>query len=107
MCLARGKKGQVGCQEGDQILSTLGTGGGEGSEGLPGGSATGGLVAAGEFAGDDGGAELTLGQIVGRVRGGLIEEAQQVIALFGDADPEAFLGGVSTWTFEECVDFPF
>src|SRR6516164_3933855 len=50
-----------------------------------------GLVAAGEFAADDGGAQLPLSEVVGCIHGWMIEKGEEVIALFAQPLAHLFL----------------
>jgi len=52
------------------------------------------LVAAGELSDDDGGTELTLGQVVGRIDAGQVQESQKVGSLLLQAIGDTGLGGV-------------
>ena len=74
----------------------LSGGGGEGSEDFPGVRAVGSAVAAGEFAGNDGGAKLAFGKVVGGVDGAMIEEGKEVVELFAKAIGDGFFEGIGS-----------
>jgi hypothetical protein len=81
ICLAPLEWGGAG-EGGDEGLGALGAGGSQRCEDLPGARAVGCLVAAGDYASDYRGPQLTLGQIVGGIDFIVIEEGEKVIALF-------------------------
>ena len=78
-------------------------GGGKAGEDFPGAGAVGGAVAAGAFAGDDGGAQLAFGEVVGGIDGAMIEEGEEVVALFAEAMGDGFLDGIVSGGEDELV----
>ncbi len=95
MCLVCLERDGLG-DEVEEGLGTLAAGSRQAGEDLPSVGAGGGLVAAGEFAGDDGGAQLALGQVVGGVHPVMIQKGEEVIALLVQPGADAFFVRVPT-----------
>ena len=66
--------------------------------------ALGGAVAAGDLAGDDGGAQLAFGKVVGGGDVGMIEEGEEVVELFAQAVGGGLLDGAVAPAMESCKD---
>ena len=108
MCLAsffggRFVKAGDAVEKAKEGLAALGGGGGKAGEDFPGAGAVGGAVAAGEFAGDDGGPQLAFGEVVGGIDGAMIEEGEEVVALFAEAMGNGFLDGIVSGGEDELV----
>ncbi len=75
----------------DEQVASLLRGRCQGCQNTPSGCPWQRFVAAGEFATDDGGAQLPLGEIVRSVAFGIVQKGQQVVLLLGQAVTNFFL----------------
>ena len=88
-------------------VAALSGGSGEAGEDFPRARAVGCAVAAGEFAGDDGGAKLAFGEVVGGIDGAMIEEGEEVVELFAKAIGDGFFEGIGSQGNDPLFRGPF